>query len=133
MCENIRVPPWGVNRSESIFSEHDHVAYQFKGNHEMQQHGSKLLTADTPRPQNEGVGSNGQNSTFSKHSCTPPTDPWYRVNRSRSTFSEQGRIAYHLKGSTKCSNMVANVLPADPTLGVKRSKFNFFRTMSCCI
>ena len=38
-------------------------------------------------------------------------------------------------GITKCSNMVANILPAYPlfTLGVKRSIFNFFRTWSCCL
>ena len=56
------------------------------------------------------VGSKGQNSTFSEH----------------------GHVAYQIKGNHKCSNMVANVLPADPThphdpgVGVKRSKFNFF-------
>ena len=47
-------------------------------------------------------------------------------------------VMLHIKyfGTTKCSNMVANILPTDPpplTLGVKRSKFNLFRTMSCCI
>ena len=30
----------GVNRSKFNFLEHGHVAYQFKLNHEMQQHGS---------------------------------------------------------------------------------------------
>ena len=31
-----------------------------------------------------------------------------------STFSEHGRIAYQNKGNHKCSNVVANILPADP-------------------
>ena len=32
-----------------------------------------------------------------------------------STFSEHGHVAYKIKGDHKCSNMVANILPADPT------------------
>ena len=32
-----------------------------------------------------------------------------------STFSEHGHVAYKIKGNHKCSNMVANILPADPT------------------
>ena len=28
-----------------------------------------------------------------------------------STFSEHGHVAYQFKGITKCSNMVANILP----------------------
>ena len=31
-----------------------------------------------------------------------------------STFSEHGPVAYQIKGNHKCSNMVANILPADP-------------------
>ena len=52
-----------------------------------------------------------------------------------STFSEHGHVAYQLNGITKCSLMVANILQQTPllTLGVKRPKFNFFRTMLCCI
>ena len=30
------------------------------------------------------------------------------------TFSEHGHVAYQINGITKCSNMVANILPADP-------------------
>ena len=33
---------------KSTFSEHGNVAYQIKWNHEMQQHGSKYLSADPP-------------------------------------------------------------------------------------
>ena len=39
-----------------------------------------------------------------------------------STFSEHGHVAYQIKEHHKCSNMVANTLPADPppppTLGM---------------
>ena len=44
----------------SAFSEHGHVAYQFKGNHEMQLHGSKY---------------------FARRSLLDPYDPWDGVNR----------------------------------------------------
>ena len=33
-----------------------------------------------------------------------------------STFSEYGNVAYQIKGNDTCSNMVANILPADPPL-----------------
>ena len=31
-----------------------------------------------------------------------------------STFPEHGRVAYQINGNHECSNMVANILPADP-------------------
>ena len=34
----------------SVFSEHGQVAYQIKGNHEMQQHGSKYFARRPPPP-----------------------------------------------------------------------------------
>ena len=40
----------------------------------------------------------------------------------------QNMVMLHIKGNRKCSNMVAKVLGG----GVKMSKFNFFRTWSCC-
>ena len=97
-----------------VTTELGHVAYQIKGSHKMQQHGSKHFSCRPPYPSplHPGEGSIGQNSTFLEH----------------------GHVAYiKLKGITKCSNMVANVLPADRPLspmmtlgnGVKRSKFNF--------
>ena len=45
-----------------------------------------------------------------------PLDP----GGQNSTFSEQGHVAYQYKGNRECSNMVANILLADPslTLGV---------------
>ena len=64
-------------------------------------------------------------------------NPGYRVSRSKFNFSEYGHVAYHIKENHECSNMVANILLADilnPGDGVaNRSKFNFFRTWSCCI
>ena len=59
--------------------------------------------------------------------------------RQNSTFSEHDHVAYHIKEKHECSNMVANILPAEPSSppspdpGVKRSKFNFSRTWSDCI
>ena len=80
----------------------------------MQQHGSKIniLPADPPDPGDQGAI--GQNTTLAGH----------------------GHVAYQIKENHKCSNMVANILPADPPLpldppnpdledGLNRSKFDF--------
>ena len=32
----------------------------------------------------------------------------------KSTFSENGHVAYQIKENHECSNKVANILPADP-------------------
>ena len=53
----------------------------------MQKHGSKYFA----RRSTPTLGSKGQNSTFSEH----------------------GRVAYQIKGNHECSNIVANILPAD--------------------
>ena len=65
-----------------------------------------------------GMGSIGQNSTFSEH----------------------GRVAHQIKEIQECSNMVPNILPADahppppdPRDVVNRLKFDIFRTWSCRI
>ena len=67
---------------------------------------ANTLPAD-PRAQFQGVasaqlrgGGGGQNSTFSEH----------------------GHVAYEIKGNHECSNMVANILPADPT-GLDKQHF----------
>ena len=79
----------------------------------MQQHYSKycILPAD-PLPPSKPL-----------HHILPTPDPGDGVDWSKCVFF----IHVHVKlnGTTKCSNMVANILPADP-------KFNLFRTMSCC-
>ena len=53
----------------------------------MQQHGSKYFAG---RP-------------------TPPLPPWGQ----NSTFSENGHVAYQIKGKYKSSNLVANISRAD--------------------
>ena len=54
-----------------------------------------------------------------------------------STLSEYGHVAYQIKAIEACINLVANILPKDPLPRSwgwgQRSKFNFFRTWSCCI
>ena len=60
-----------------------------------------------------------------------PTDPPHPGGQKvkNSTFSEHGHIAYNIKGNHKCSNMVANILPAaphpSPDPRVKRSNLTF--------
>ena len=45
----------------------------------------------------------------------PPHPPLtLGIKRLNSTFSEQCHVAYKTKGNHECSNMVANILPADP-------------------
>ena len=46
-----------------------------------------------------------------------------------STFSEHGHVAYQIKGNQKCSNMVANILPADPRDPGDVVKIQFFQNM----
>ena len=58
-----------------------------------------------------------QNSTFSEHGKIAnilPGDPYPKdgVNMSKFVFSEHVHVK--LNGNTKCSNMVANILPANP-------------------
>ena len=62
--------PGGVNRSTS--SEHDHIAYHIKGNHEMQQHFARM----PPTPRFWGCGQ------------------YVKFN-----FSEHGPVAYQIKGN----------------------------------
>ena len=74
----------------------------------MQQHGSKCFACRPPPSPDPGVRSKGQNPTFSAY----------------------GHGAYQIKWNHKCSNMVGNILPADPSptlpsVGDKWSKFNF--------
>ena len=46
-----------------------------------------------------------------------------------STFSEHGHVAYQLNGITKCSLMVANILPADtpPDPRGQKAKIQLFQ------
>ena len=52
--------PDPANRSKSTFSEHNHVAYQIKGNHECSNMETNILLANTPPPKvNLGGWRNG--------------------------------------------------------------------------
>ena len=108
----------------STFSEHGHVAYQIQKNQKCSSmvantmpKGLKgimkcsntvanILSADlypslqTPPP-TLGMGSVGQNSTFSEH----------------------GHVGYQIKENHKCSNMVANILPTDTLTRPRRCFF----------
>ena len=81
------IGPLGQN---STFSEHGHVAYQIKENHQIQQHSSKIFDR------------------------RPLPDPAVGVKSSKFNVFKHGHIK--LKEITKCSSMVANNLPADPSL-----------------
>ena len=69
------------------------------------------------------------NGKYFARSPSPPPHP--RVKRFNLTFAEHDHVAYQIKGNRECRNMVANILPAAPSPH-RRSKFNFFRTWSCC-
>ena len=86
-------PGVGVKRSNSTFSEHGHVAYRIKGNHECSIMVANILPAPPPTPPTLGMGTIGQISTFSEH----------------------GYVAYQIKWNHEVSNMVANILLADPS------------------
>ena len=53
---------------------------------------ANILPADPSPFHVPGLGSKGQNETFSEH----------------------GHVAYQIKENHECSNMIANILPADP-------------------
>ena len=83
--------PW----SKSTFSEHGHVAYQIKGNQQMQQHGSKYFAR------------------------RPISDPRDGVNRAKlNFFQNMAMLHIKLKGIAKYCSMVANILPADLSLAL---------------
>ena len=76
---------------------------------------SQIFCCRLPPTLTLGLGSNGQNSSLSEH----------------------GHVANQIKANHECIDMVANIcqqipLPHDPRDGVNTSKFNFFRTWSCC-
>ena len=97
----------------STFSEHCHVQYQIIENHKCSNMVANILLADPLRPPTRGMELIFQNSTFSEH----------------------GRVAYQINGNHETQQMFCPQTPLATTLGggVKRSKFNCFRTWSCCI
>ena len=102
----------GVKRSKFNLLEHSNVAYQIYWNHKMQQHGSKCFAGRPPPNSRRGWGL-------------------------KVLFQSMVILHINFIGITKLSNMVANIVSADPLPSpystVKMSKFNVFRTMSCCI
>ena len=82
---------------KSAFSEHGHVAYQIKENHECSNIVAYILPAD-PIP-----------------TAHPYPDPRDWANSSKFTIF-QNMVMLHItsKGIAKCSNMVATILHADP-------------------
>ena len=52
---------------------------------------------------------------LSKVWVRPPGWTWCVGSKGQiATFSEHCHVAYQIKGNQVCSNMVANILPADP-------------------
>ena len=80
-------PGYGSIGQNSAFSEHGHVAYKIKEDHECSNMVVNILRADPPPPPYPptlGMGSVGQNSLFSEHD----------------------HVAYQIKDNQECSNMV---------------------------
>ena len=94
--------PW-VFGQNIISTEHGHVAYPIKWNHECSNMVANILPA--------GVGSKCQNSTFLEH----------------------GHVAYQIKLNCECSKMQAHILSLHTTLnlwdGIK-GQSNFFSESS---
>ena len=152
-------PPYGSIGRNSTFSELGHFEYQVKGNHQMKQHGSKYFAhRPLPDPLTLLLGSIGQNTHFQNmplyistlresrmqhhggksfaHRPPTPTPPQHTlgmgsIDRNSIFFQDMVMLHIKLKGITKCSSMVANILPVGSL--TQRSKLNFFRTWSCCI
>ena len=119
---SLSVPPpppdlgMGSKVQNSTFSEHGHVAYQIKENHECSNMVPNILLEDTLTLR---MGQKGQNLPFSEH----------------------GHIEYQFKGNQKMQQQGSKYLPGDAyplaptTLGMGSEGQNsiFFRTWSCCI
>ena len=74
----------------STFSEHGHLAYKIKVNHEFNNMVANILHADSALPQ----------------------DPWvWGLNL---TFPEQGHVVYQIKGINECNKMVTLFWLPDP-------------------
>ena len=104
----------GTIGRNSTFSEHGHVAYQIKWNHEMQQHGSKYYVRRSPPP----------------HTHTHIHTPLTGSISQNSAFSEHGHVAYQIKWNHEMqqhsSNYFAWLHAPDPA---NRSKVNFFQNI----
>ena len=123
---------------KSTFSGQSHVAYQIKGNHELQQHGSKYFVHRPPPPLPSptlGMGS----------ICQIPTPTTLGDGVKIQLFQNLVMLHIKLKRTTNAATWQQIFFPQTPlplqphtpTLdtgdGVNWSKFNFFRTWLCCI
>ena len=100
----------GAKGQNSTFSENDHVADQIKGNHKCSNMVANTLPEDPP--------------------------PTLGFKGSKFNLFSTCMLHIKLKGITHAatrSQISCLQIPSDPGGGVKRSKFDFFRTKSCCI
>ena len=120
-------PPTQTPGSRSKFNFQNMVMLHMKGNHECS---NIVSNAD------RGKIRNLSNVIFIKGLCpTLWVDLRGGVKRLKFNFFQiMVMLNIKLKRNHECSNVVANLsanpLPSHPTLGVKRSKFNFYRTWS---
>ena len=103
----------------STFSEHGHVGYQIKLNHERSKIVANILPTDPSPARTFGWGKKVKIQNFQNQLHTsrpPPPDTWVEPKGINSIFSEHGYVAYKIKGYHGCKNiMIANILLADPT------------------
>ena len=83
-------------------------------------------------------GAKIRNLTLIEGLCSTPGWTKGVGSKVKLNFSEHGHVAYQIKGNHMRSNMQHGSKynahsPPPTTLGVKRLKFNFFRTWSYCI
>ena len=145
----------GVNRSKFIFLEHGHVTYQIKENHKYSNMVVKICTKIPPVSGDWVCRSNSTSTEDShiaykikeNHKCSnmvvnilPAVTPTRGMGSLRQIQLFQNMVMLNIKlkkitNAQHGSKYFARRPPAPMTLGygVKRSKFIFFRTWSCCI
>ena len=98
-------PPWGRGPT---FPEHGHVACQIKGNYKCSNVVANILSQTPLLPPTLGVGSR--------------VGEWGQKVKNKLLRTWSCWISNYGKGSHECSNMVANILPADPPRPWGRAK-----------
>ena len=122
------------------------VMFNFKLNEmkKMQHHGSKYFARRTPSP-DPGVKSKGITKCSNMEAIIVPADPlphdprgWGQKVKIQ-LFQNMVMLHIKLKGISNATTWLQTfgqqIIPPtpDPTYGMKRSRFNFFRTWLCCI
>ena len=108
-------PDPGVGVKIIFWSEHGHVVYQMKRNHKCCNMVANILLEDPPPiPPNPH----------------PLPRPRGRSQKVKFNWLEIDYVAYEIIGNHICSSMLAT---PEFGKGDNRSKFNFFRTSSCCL